>query len=69
MIRLILAGNIRGDTLDALRAEVHAAVFADQCPHIWNEELLWRILLYVFELQIREFLQEYINEYMPTMCI
>jgi len=35
---------------------MYTAVFTDQRPHVWNEELLGCILLDIFKLQIRKFL-------------
>lgn len=66
---LILAGYIRGDALNALGAKVNAAVFADQRPDIWNEELLGRILLNIFKFKIREFLKVNIYTYNIELSI
>ena len=48
---------LQGEEPYTRRVKVQVGCVVDQRPHIWNEELLWLVLLYIAELELWEFLQ------------
>lgn len=57
LISLLLSARVHAEELDALRAPVQADPGVEhQRPHVRDEEVLWLVLLHVFELELWEFL-------------
>lgn len=56
-VPLLLSARVHAEELDALRAPVQADPGVEhQRPHVGDEEVLWLVLLHVFELELGEFL-------------
>ena len=61
--------SLYGEEMYSTWVEVQFRLMVNQRPDVWNKELIWSVLLYITELQLRKFLTQNMTALSGRVCI